>query len=264
MGIAIQAAVEDLYNEELWRHDGLPRRLSQIARIALKKELSDTKRNWIDWKFAGMGEADMEEIVVNGVLGYLKTMKAHRLLGPYARAEKKLSGWIDKYNEVAGIADTIIRREDTGITILDGKNSKTKLEYVDPDQLRYYALCFFLAYDKMPDRLAFVWYRYPYDKETGEQGLDWVEFTERDLQGLAARARDARKGMNKEMFSATPSTKACQYCDYKDVCPERVAIDTANAEKRKDKLPIVGHADGFVEFDLHSDGQTVPDKGKGE
>jgi hypothetical protein len=262
MGISIQAVIEELYNEELWRTPAsLKHRMKKLALFAVQKELKN-ERNWIDWRAAGMGQADIEDTVVSGVLGYLKTMKAHKLLGPYARAEVELFGHLDKYNKLGGYVDTIIRRDDTGITILDGKNSKTKMEYVDPDQLRFYALLFYLSYDNtLPDRAAFVWYRFPYDGKD-EQGLDWVPFTERDLQGLASRSREARKGMNAELFDPKPSSKACQYCNFKEVCPARVKIDNANAEKRKDLLPIVGHSEGFVEFDMDTDGQKPKPSGK--
>lgn len=265
MGIVIQAVIEDLYNHELWRREGsvdpkehgklLALRLQRMTEAALVKEVAN---NYIDWR-ESPGMADLEKTCVDGVLGYLKTMAHHKLLGPYARAEVDLLGHIDQYNAVGGIADTIIRRDDTGVTILDGKNSTTKLKYVDPDQLRWYALCFYLAYGKLPDRLGFVWYRYPYEEASGESGVDWVEFTERDIQSLAARARDTRLKMSKELFPAVPSSNACKWCDYETVCPERMAQKVTRAKDKS--LPIIDEAGGgFVEFNMGSEGaaQTPP------
>lgn len=269
MGIVIQAVIEDLYNEELWRKPegvlaadhlrSLNVRLTKMTQAALSEEVM---KNYINWR-ASPGQAEMEETCVSGVLGYLKTMARHKLLGPYARAEVELYTHIDQYNPICGYPDVIVTRDDeTGITIIDGKNSQTKLKHVDADQLRWYALCFYLCHSKLPNRLGFVWYRYPFDGQ-GEEGVDWVDFTERDLQALVARAKDVRQSMNKEKFDPTPSSKACRWCDFESVCPARKEMAISNA-RPESSLPILDASDGFVEFDLGSDGvaQTASGQGK--
>jgi len=259
MGLVIQSAVETFYNEELWRKpEGLKHRLVRMTKAAFTQELA---KHYVDWRQAP-GQAEMVRVCCDGVLGYMRTMKYLRFLGSYARAEVNLRGWIDKRNPLGGYADVIIRREDTGITILDGKNSTTKGKYVDPDQLRFYALCFYLAYNAMPDRLAFVWYRYPYDGKD-ETGVEWIEFTKRDLQTLAKRALEARQKMNKEEFDATPNSATCRFCDYETVCPERKAMREADPRSRpRVSLPTVDEATGFVEFDLNSPVHSTSRSGK--
>lgn len=268
MGMAIQAAVEALYNDELWVD---PQNLtSNLLRVVDREwfRLVKDKRNYIDYDRARMTPAEMLEVCRDGVIGYVQTMKAHRLLSlTYAKAEVPLIGWIDKWNPVGGTTDVIIRREDTGITILDGKNSRRK--EADPDQLRWYALLFRLAYKQMPDRLGFVWYRFPYgqdardedgnllfeeDGETPqiEQGVQWVDFTEEDLRGLAQRALDAKKAMRKELFAPNPVPSYCKRCVFEDVCEARVAQRKANSEtrnknRRLDEIPEEG---GFSDFSL--------------
>lgn len=258
MGIVIQSAVESFYNDELWRKpQDLKHRLTQITKAAFAKELAE---NYIDWR-ASPDQSELEQVCIDGVIGYLRTMKHHKFLGPYARAEVKMKGWIDKWNEVAGYADTIVRRDDTGITIIDGKNSKTKNKYVDPDQLRYYAMVFYLTYDRtMPDRLAFVWYRYPYDGKD-ETGVEWVECTKQDIQRMARRAVDVRKKMNKQLFDPTPSSASCRFCDYETVCAARQAMKKANRRKPKVSLPVVDGATDFVEFDLNTSVQNAAESG---
>ena len=152
-----------------------------------------------------------------------------------------------------GRADFVIRRDDTGISLLDGKNSGTKMKYVDPDQLRWYALCFSLAYHKLPNRLGFVWFRYPYDAEAGEEGIDWVEFHRRDLKALVDRAKKVRRGQEKEKFDPTPSAKVCRFCDFETICDARIQNRAENAAKRKRKkpsLPVIGMTgtEGILEF----------------
>lgn len=259
MGIVIQGVLEKFYNNELWKEQGgLLDRLTRMTKEDLSTLLADPKFR-VDWGVSDSFE-EMEQICVSGVLGYLKTMKHHKFLGPYARSEVELFGYVDKYLPIGGRADFIIRREDTGVTILDGKNSKTKMKYVDPDQLRWYALVFALAYNKIPDRLGFVWFRYPYEEGTEETGVDWVPVTRRDLKDLAERAHEVRKAQNKELFEARPKAKHCNFCDYESVCEARTQQRQANSKKRKKgtSLPVLDASEGLVEFGfgkVQSDGK---------
>ena len=264
MGIVIQYAIERMYNDELYRDPkNLSTRLLQIVETEWRRQAA---RKYIDYQEARMSEEEMLDICRAGVKGYLKTMKAHKLLGEYSKAEVNLLGWINKWVSVGGRADMIIRRSDTGVTILDGKNSRHKGKYTDPDQLRWYALLFRLTYREMPDRIGFVWYRYPHgeplldedgaqvyddnDELQVEQGVEWVDFTEEDLRGLAQRVVEARDNMRKEKFEAKPVASNCRFCDWESVCPERQAQYKSNAEKRgaSKKLEELDGADGFVDL----------------
>ena len=258
MGIVIQAVLEDFYNQNLWLNEDFRAHMRHNLTRMTKEELTSTlalPRFYINWR-ESLSFEEMERVCIDGVLGYLPTMKAHKFMGSYARSEVKMEGKVTKYLPLGGRADFIIRREDTGITMLDGKNSSTKMKYTDPDQLRWYALCFSLTWGKLPDRLGFVWYRFPYDG-IEETGVDWIEWTRRDLKGLAERAHQVRKNQNKEKFEARPAAKVCRFCDYESQCPERQANRAANAAKRKGRtpksLPVVDNADGFVTFGFGDD-----------
>jgi len=272
MGIVIQAVIERFYNDELWRlltPVQLRQRLSEMAKSELKLELA---RGYIDWRVSPTRE-ELEELIHKGIMGYMKTLKHHRFLGPYAKAEVDLVGYANKYTPIGGRADVIIRRKDTGITILDGKNSKRYksrvasepwMTYTDPDQLRWYALCFYLAYRAFPDRLGFTYFRYPYGQpmvdlqgdpilddagvQKVEEGVVWVTFTKEDLKGLRQRAIDARKGMDKERFEANPSPQNCKFCDYISVCPERQAQIASN--RRRKKGDVLAGTTGFQLMDF--------------
>lgn len=246
MGTVIQKVIEDMYNDELWKH---PKGLVDTLLTKLDREFNfEVERNYIDWKIATPRD-EMLEICKNGVLGFMQTMKHNRLLGTYARAEVDLLGWIDKDNPVGGRADLIIRRDDVGVMILDGKNSKEKGKYTDPDQLRWYALCYFLAYNQFPDKLGFVYYRYPYNPETGDSGIDWVEFTREDVKGIALRAVEARKRMIKHEFAPTPSPSTCRLCNYETVCEARQLQKAANSRNRK-KPDLIPVDSGFLDLDI--------------
>lgn len=255
MGTVIQAVLERMYNDELWR-DGA--NLKDRLRTLLDKEFTlNLNKAYIDWGRADCPpQSELYSTCWDGVWGYVKTMKQHKLLGPYARAEVELPAKVDQYTPINGRADFIIRRDDVGVMILDGKNAKTKGKYTDPDQLRWYALCFWLAYDQMPSKLGFVYYRYPYGKpilaedgtETGEveTGVDWVPFTKDDLKGIAARAAAASKAMHFHKFDPKPSPDVCKFCDFETVCDARKA--TKRTRVRKTTLEQVANADGLIEF----------------
>ncbi len=255
MGIAIQFAIERMYKDHLWRHPGLLERLQELAADELKRLCH---KEYVD--FRKIARSEMESVVAAGVEGWLRTFKEYKLIGPYAEPEIDLVGFVNKWTPIGGRADLIFKREDTGVTIIDGKNSRrykdTKdktgkgwITYTDPDQLRWYALCFYVAYHKLPDRLGFVYYRYPYgdpmfhqdgtpflDEEGNQQfepGVHWVDFSKEDIKGLAHRAVEARKGMDREKFPAKPSPDQCRYCDWESVCPQRQAQKEANRRTRK-------------------------------
>ena len=251
MGSAIQYAIERMYNDELYRD---PKTLQQRLLAHVDGELERQEkdpRNRLDYRKMELTRDDLRQICHDGVLGYLGTMKAHRLLGTFARAEVELRGWIDRYTQVMGRADVIVRRDDTGLTILDGKNTK-KPENLDPDQLRFYALLYRISYREVPDRLGFVPYRFPYDPSKGQDGVIWVPFTSEDLDGLAARAVAARLKMRKEEFDPIPTPPKCGFCDYESICPARQAQRTANASRRKapEKESLVKNDDGFADLSI--------------
>lgn len=254
MGIVIQKVIELMYNNELWKNPSTLRStLESLTKKHFELELADS---YIDWKRAP-AKVDMFRTCLDGVFGYLSTFKYHKLVGSYARAEKDLYAYINDYVPIGGRVDLIVKREDTGVTIVDGKNSKHKAKYLDPDQLRWYALCFYLCYGKIPDRLGWVYYRFPYGMEIPgleekETGVEWVEFCLEDLKGLANRALGIRKDMDKRKFEATPSPGTCRFCEYQSICQERIEQKELNKKKRTKKekpLPKTESTGfGFEEF----------------
>lgn len=222
MGIVLSSVIQHLYNDELWRDPPtLPDRITEIVNREFTLVLGEKK---VDWAKAPP-RYEMLEVCLKGSMGYLKTMKANRLLGPYAKSEVDLTAWVDQYTPIAGRPDIIIRRDDTGVMILDGKNSLSPGKYTNPDQLRWYALCFFLAYSVMPSRLAFCYFRYPdgsppRDHPEGQPwtGLVDVLFNRDDMRALGVRAKETHRSMQKELFDPRPSPKNCRFCDYRAVC----------------------------------------------
>lgn len=248
MGIVIADVMELLYNNEMWRNP-------ETLRKDLKALVEKTFDRVVDKKYIEWGRPwtptreEMFEVCYDGVMNYLDTMKVNKILGPYARAEVDLRTQIDKYNPIGGRADLIVRRKDSGITIYDGKNSKSVGVYTDPDQLRWYALCFMLAYNTFPDRLAFIYFRYPNGTPPEGYGDDWtgiveVPFTKDDLKGLAHRARQASKSMWKGKWEANPSANNCKFCEYEHLCDARQ--DQKASRSRTKNLPPIN--EGMIGF----------------
>jgi len=250
MGIVIADVMELLYNNEMWRYPKTLR--TELSTLVDNTFYNLVDKKYIEWERPWTPNKDeLLKVCHEGVLNYIDTMKQNRILGPYARAEVDLRTWIDKYNPIGGRADLIVRRKDNGITIYDGKNSKHVGTYTDPDQLRWYALCFRLAYNQMPDRLAFVYYRYPYGvppegtPEDGWTGIVEVPFTKDDLKGLAHRAREASKNMWKGKWEANPSPSNCKFCEYEHVCDERKDQKSSRKRRKAVDIPI---GDGLIGF----------------
>jgi len=260
MGTVIQEVIEAFYNNEMWKAikrgemnaRDLANTLKDMTNKVFDRETSD-EDTFIDWR-KSPAPGDLLETCVKGVLGYLKTMRAHHLLGEWVRAEFRLLGFVDDKTPVGGVADVILRRDEkpgrpaTGITIIDGKNSKYKGRYSSPDQLRWYALLLYLSHGVLPDRLGFVYYRFPYGTRLGsdtdeiEQGVEWVEYDKKDVRGLAQRAVDARRGIDRQEFEARPSPPMCKLCDWEDNCPQRQAQKEINRRKRRPKSKKVDPA----------------------
>jgi hypothetical protein len=197
-GSIVGTLFEDFYNYEWWRKDQ-PQAyvMSQVEAVTdriLKQETSPTKwgrpggvLKWKGPKSKGGNPramyADKDELMADvrdGVARGFKIIRHDRLLGPYAKAEVRLDGVVDGH-KLGGRADFIIQRirphSDRGI--YDGKGSKYRDRYVSPKQLYWYAMLYRLKYNKLPDKLAFVYWRF-----SPPESIDWVEFSEADLDAL--------------------------------------------------------------------------------
>jgi CRISPR/Cas system-associated exonuclease Cas4 (RecB family) len=224
--------------------EALFRKLTELTNEKFDRRVT---RTFIDFK-ESPSLAELRQVCLDGVLNYPRTMAKHRLLGDYAKSEVDLTGWIDQYNKVGGKADILIRRSDTGITIMDGKNSAHKKKYLNPDQLRWYALCFYRAFSEYPDRLGYIYWRFPYDKETGEDGVEWIEYTKDDLKRLAQLAVETKTKMFKQKFAPTPLVATCRFCDYASVCSS-AAKPKAREDNFLENLGLESKS-GVVEFGI--------------
>lgn len=239
MGIVIQYAIELLYNDQIYKlpPDELGVKLDGIIVEKFKEELS-AEGVYLDPKWAP-SRAEMLRICRQGVFNYLTTMVENKFLAEVSEAEKFMMVNLgDGDLRVGARPDMFLvnpRRDDVylpGVTILDGKNSTKKHtesgSHIDPDQLRWYAMVYYLFSGEMPDRLGFVYYRYPHgtvipDSDERDPGVSWIDFNRSDLERLAVSAVEVDASIAAGDFGAQVKPAVCKYCDWEDVCPERQA-----------------------------------------
>lgn len=219
-GVVLARIVEDFYNEELWRWpDELE---ANIERRLPSYLLAASDKRWIDPRFASA--RDVENNIRDGISGFLKIVKAERLLGEVAESEVLLEARLPNGVKVGGHPDILLKTGDR-VQILDGKNS-LRLDN-DPDQLRWYAMV--LKYDRGWDvtRMGFLYFRYPPDNppKSWKSTVPWtgvldVPHASDGFAELERKALIVKRGLEAKEFPASPSPKACKYCDHKASCKE--------------------------------------------
>lgn len=130
---------------------------------------------------------------------------------------------------------------DNSIMIFDGKGTKTVGKNVDKDQLYFYALLYYLHYKTMPMSLGFFYYQH--------NKFVAVPVTMDLLNAFRERLSEGVKKVNAGIeIEATPSWKACTYCDYRIGCTEYTKFQ---ADHRREVLEIPNTKDqGVVQFGL--------------
>ena len=170
----------------------------------------------------------------------LTGIKEHKLLGPYARSEVNLDVQLKSGLILVGKADLVLEQTDKTLCLIDGKASKHREKNVDINQLIWYALLYFLRYKRVPDRLAFFYFRFAADKE---QSMDWLPLSQESLfqhmQALKADILESYDAIQAESFGATPSPTNCRYCPWEKICQDRIDQKAGN---RKPKPPVVKNA----------------------
>ncbi len=161
----------------------------------------------------------------------IASIRQHRLLGMDAAAEVKLDSDIEGHR-IGGRADFAMTRikPDSDLVIIDGKGSRHREKYVDPTQLKWYAMLWRERFHTLPSKLAFLFWRYD-----PTESLDWVPFTVGELDDLkntivetagqiqrGQAAVEAAVGSEKALalaqwFPTHPSSE-CKLCAFLDLC----------------------------------------------
>jgi hypothetical protein len=238
-GTVVGAIFEAFYTDRIWLRSGVEAILLALVDDILNQTIDREQQkggrfDWKDKKANYKSIADLRADIVAAIPRGIAIIRYHRLLGRESAAEVKLDTWVDGHI-LGGRADFIMRRvkphED--LVILDGKGSRWREQYVDPQQLWWYALLYHLKNKVLPDRLGFVFWR-----QEPERSLDWVDFDLAALNDLKAGALSAiehielaksafafqnneseRTGVIQRDFSVQPS-RECKFCEFRPACTE--------------------------------------------
>lgn len=196
--------------------------------------------NIVDWNVPWAKETP-NQIFESAYLDILKNMKEFDFWKT-SRSEVTINIFLKKSGDVlTSRLDFILNKKNEKIEILDGKGT-AKVENVDKEQLYFYALLYLLKYNKLPDKLGFLFYRF--------QMIRYIDFDIDTIKGfknkLALVKRSIKK--DKEYKPNVKLSKHCKYCLYRFDCDAYKNQKEANYKKRKSKSSINLDTEGIVDF----------------
>jgi hypothetical protein len=214
-GIMVGLVFEAFYDEQMWRRKSYladmlgylePCYTRMVAQETRKGDILNYEDPTANYHSPEELLVDVREAVVRG----LQTIRHHRLVGPWAKAEVKLDSQVGGHI-LGGRADFIIRRTppDNDLVLLDGKGSRWREKYVDRHQLLWYAmLC--RCHGVGIDRLGFLYWRCEPVEAVG-----WVPYKPVDATGYQAvvlATLDRLEGVKGEAAYPAVVGDWCKFC----------------------------------------------------
>jgi hypothetical protein len=238
-GSIVGTLMEDFYMKGLWREKNVQTTLeNRIESTYQKVVVNEVKRGrvirWKTQEDSKPNYASREELLVDvrdTIARAVRIVRFYRLAGPRMEAEVKLDVDV-KGHRLGGRADFIIQRTNPhhDLVILDGKGSKHRASYVDPQQLKWYALLYSMRNDgALPDKLGFVYWRFD-----PPESMDWVDFSRAELDELFDEVMEVvakiERGMTRRAgeliertqraFPTRASKEECRFCTFIGLCKE--------------------------------------------
>lgn len=253
-GDAVGKIFEKFYEDRLWTGPSVVDSLKSLVEPTVKRIVNyESRRGGVfDWEEPKLkkGTRSLEEVkeeVLETIPRGLRSIKSHRLLGKDAAAEVKLDVDLEGHR-IGGRADFIMTRvrphEDH--VIIDGKGSRWRDKYTSERQLRWYAMQHRLKFGAIPDKLAFLFWRFE-----PEQSMDWFQTSETELDDLqhgvlsaiskietsAQELVQLGRGANPGPIFIANTGQQCSLCSYIEECPEGKASlsDESKAQRKKDR-----------------------------
>ena len=237
-GSAIGKVFEWFYTEKIWSKLDPVRSACDLIVPAINHVFKKEKfsKN-TDRKYVEQLLEDMKEYVPKGV----EVIKQNKFVTPGSVSEHDLT--INCMNSdfgmtirMGGRADFIHGHGDK-FWIIDGKGSKYRDQYTDPDQLIWYALQHYLKYHVAPVRLGFLFWRFP------EDPIQWVEYDNQSLRKNLDLTFEVAQNIKSGVFGTKPS-KTCNLCDYKKICTDGIEY----LEAMDVKKPVLDNSVFDLEF----------------
>lgn len=231
VGTVVQDVFEDFYNDELWRRkDNTSQILLERTDKYFWEYLDNNYINFDDVTCRYDSKTEPLKECLEIIPKTLEGIKREKFLGPYAKSEVNLKVRFGPKDFLVGYLDFVIRRANDEVLIIDGKSSRHREKYVDEDQLYFYALMFYLRYKTLPDKLGFLYYRFADDPE---EAVDWLPVKKSKIKELKLEIEDAIYDIKQRKFPANPHYSHCQWCQYEQICDERMAQKRDNRIKRQ-------------------------------
>jgi len=269
-GSVVGNVFEAFYRDRLWRRADYQDYMQSIVESCFDKAIKDQRGGRIyDWANEKSNYHSREEVITavrETIPRGISVIRQFRLLGTHAVAEMKLDNRFGPHT-IGGRADFVIRRIDPhgDLIILDGKGSKWREKYVDGHelkpgqkiegvQLKWYGFLHRAKLGQPPDKLGYLFWMFD-----GEKGLEWVTFTNTDLDMLqaevlatmdriAASTSELEKvsgqlqsydETRQERFPAQAGDH-CRLCAYVDQCEDGTKKVASLRRKSRAVLPSPG------------------------
>jgi CRISPR/Cas system-associated exonuclease Cas4 (RecB family) len=133
--------------------------------------------------------------------------------------------------EITGRLDFIHTEPLTKMPVIfDGKGTDKIGKNISANQVLFYALLYFFHFKEVPSSLGFFYYRY--------NSFSPVIVNLDILNEFRAKlSLDIKQIINEKDYKATPSPKACKYCNYQVNCQECLADRVSRKRGSKLDLP---------------------------
>jgi hypothetical protein len=227
-GSVIGKIFELFYVRRLWLSNDVVREtmsiIQQVTDMTAKEKNFDLSAHP---RFSRELKEDLEKFVPAGV----QIIKKHKLLFPDSRAEVKLNIMHRMHGldfMLGGRAD-FIHRDNDRIWILDGKGSKYREQYIDIEQVIWYAVQFYLKFHVAPIRLGFIHWRFPDDP------MQWIMFDADSFRASLDKTYRTIQKIRDREFDPKPSEE-CSRCSYNDICMEGKQYMAAHPVKSKVRI----------------------------
>lgn len=218
-GSIIGKVFEWFYEKRFWAESDVVQTTIDSIQLAIDDTLK-RENVYIKDDFRTKLIEDLEKFVPLGV----KTIKDNKLLSNHSRSEVKLDITYATDNlsiKFGGRTDFLHIFDKNQAWILDGKGSKWRDKYIDPEQLIWYATQFFLRYHMAPSRLGFIFWRFP------EDPIQWVSYGDGDIRANLKQTIDIVNKIIDKEFDPTPGSY-CNLCGYAPQCENGTAYRNAH------------------------------------
>jgi len=160
----------------------------------------------------------VEDDVYNDIPGGIETIRFHRLLSPNSQTELNLNVTYkhpdhDLVLRIGGRSDFVHYFDESDVWILDGKGSRHREKFADPEQLIWYAVQHYIKYHIAPTRLGFIFWRFP------DNPIQWVDYDESSMRSSLNVTFDVAKKITLKVFNPKTS-KECYGCSFVNMCED--------------------------------------------